>query len=97
MSNPNKKLQEIAMALTHGNSDAAFDLTCPYCGLADLVYSYTVKRSPGTYGFYLICPNCHRGEHYHLAPKPPNFREELVLARFQQMEDEAGNQDQDDL
>jgi predicted RNA-binding Zn-ribbon protein involved in translation (DUF1610 family) len=84
-----KKLVEIAIAITHGDHPLEVDLTCPYCGSANLVYSYTVRQLPDEYGFYILCRNCGRGQHFNLSPKPPNFREDLVIPEFQLLEDEA--------
>jgi predicted RNA-binding Zn-ribbon protein involved in translation (DUF1610 family) len=84
-----KKLVEIAIAITHGEHPLQVDLTCPHCGSAELVYSYTIRELPDEYGFYIICPKCRRGQHFNLSPKPPNFREDLILPEFQRLEDEA--------
>jgi hypothetical protein len=84
-----KKLVEIAVALTHGDRPFDVDLTCPYCGSSNMVYSYTIRQLPDEYGFYLVCRTCRRGQHFNLSPKPPNFREDLVIPEFQLLEDEA--------
>lgn len=64
------------------------DLICPYCGTSNLIFSFTVIKY-SLYGLFLLCRNCKNGHHFTFTTKPSGFRQELVLDKFQRLEDKA--------
>jgi hypothetical protein len=83
-----QQMLKIATELIDGDPSRV-DLTCPYCGAGPLVYSYTKREWAKGYGFYLGCRVCGHWNHYCLAEKPPNYRDDLVDPEFQRLEDKA--------
>ena len=81
-----KKMLAIAMAITDGDIENA-NLLCPYCENAQLVFSFT-RSKPPMYGLFIDCKNCGHREHFSLSAQPPNFRKELVLQEYQNLEDQ---------
>jgi hypothetical protein len=82
-----KHMSQIAYAITHGTPTDS-DRVCPYCDQPALLYSFAVSTPP-TYSLYLKCESCNVVQHFALNQKPPNFRPELVLPEFQDLEDQA--------
>jgi len=82
-----KAVQKIAFTVTHGDLNQV-DLTCPKCGYFPLIYSYALNR-PGRFGLYIHCQNCGLLHHFWLGSKPPNFREDLILPYYQELENQA--------
>ncbi len=82
------QMAKIAGTITHGNLSELDNLLCPYCSKSDLGFSFTVKRAPA-YGLYVFCRSCKQVSHFHLTGKPPNFREDLVIASFQEIEEKV--------
>jgi transcription elongation factor Elf1 len=81
------EVAEIAARITEGDLEKA-DFTCPQCGYRPLVYSFAVSRPP-KYALYIHCTNCGLLQHFLLASMPPNFRPDLILPYYQNLEDEA--------
>ena len=78
-----QKINRLAFEVTHGDINAV-DLKCPYCA-GRLIFSFTRIRE-GRFGLFIDCEDCHRRHHFSLSQKPPNFREDLVLKEYQDME-----------
>ncbi len=87
LSMQKEQMLKIASIITHGNLIEA-DLSCPYCHEGSLIFSFTVIDPP-RYGLFIACKNCRRTEHFSLQEKPPNFREDLIVEKYQRLEDEA--------
>lgn len=87
MNHSQQEFQKIAFAITHGDFETAKETPCSYCGMRSLEYSFTVKELPDRYGFFLVCKSCHRWLHASIHGRPPNFREDRVIASYQERED----------
>lgn len=86
------QLLQNATIITHGDLSDPSLLECPYCQTEQLIFSFALRKSslnPG-YGLYLYCRNCNETQHFHLtAEKPKNFREELIMPYFQNLQDQV--------
>jgi hypothetical protein len=82
-----RDMMKIASVITHGDP-TNIDLFCPYCKIGRLIFSFTVIEPP-RYGLFIVCQNCQHTTHYSLGERPPNFRDDLVLEKYQHLEDEA--------
>ncbi len=71
-----------------GGDLSTVDLTCPFCGKDKLVFSFTRLQPRGT-GLFLCCNACENMLHFAVDGVPKNFREDLILEEYQQMEDSA--------
>ena len=83
-----KSIHVIAFEITHGDISSAEYSPCPQCGEHHLVFSFTHNR-PARFGLFIDCGSCGSLNHFSLSSKPPNFREDLVLDKYQKMENEA--------
>jgi DNA-directed RNA polymerase subunit RPC12/RpoP len=81
-------MTELAMRFSHGDQAGLHDAECPVCGRRRLVFSFTVGAPP-RYGLFIECGACGHRQHFNLLSRPPNFREEQVLPKYQRLEDEA--------
>ncbi|SRR5258708_38417228 len=82
-----QKLMRVAEVITDGDISSV-NLTCPYCNNHSLIFSFTVIEPP-RHGLFIVCTECKHRQHFSYGEKPRNFRDDLVLARFQKLEDEA--------
>lgn len=78
---------ELGTIVIEGNWQEA-DLACPICESRRIIFSFT-RNKPPRYGLFIKCLDCNVYRHYSLSEKPLNFRDDLILLEFQQMEDEA--------
>jgi C4-type Zn-finger protein len=81
-----KKMLAIAIEITDGDIENVSRL-CPYCENAQLIFSFTISKTP-MYGLFVDCKNCGHREHFSLSSQPPNFRKELVLQEYQNLENQ---------
>lgn len=82
-----KAIQKIAFEITNGDPQRV-DFTCPNCGYSPIIFSFALNRPPKV-GLYINCRICGLLHHFYLLSKPPNFRAELILPEYQELEDEA--------
>jgi hypothetical protein len=82
-----KRMSQIAYAITHGTPTDS-ECVCPYCEQPSLIYSFAVSTPP-VFSLYVKCDSCNVIQHFALDQKPPNFKPELVLPEFQEIEDGA--------
>jgi hypothetical protein len=87
---------KIADTIIEGDLKDVTDLACPYCNAKDLIFSFTIKKTP-FYGLYVFCKTCEGGQHFTLKDRPRNFRDDLVLEKFQRMEGELGKQSRSNI
>jgi len=75
----------LAMAIAFGDLQSV-DRTCHHCKKDQIVFSFAVNKS-GLYSLYVECPSCGRRDHHRFGSEPPNFRSELVMDKYQKIED----------
>ena len=81
-----KKLNAIAFTITDGDLSKV-DLLCPFCQKGDLIFSFA-RSKPPRYSLFLVCTKCGHQQHYILGSKPKNFQDDLVLVKYQALEDQ---------
>lgn len=94
-----RRMTDVAVAITRGDPKKWPNLKCPHCETANLIFSFTRMRlhKPPWYGLYFVCRHCGESAHFTLGERPPNFREDLVIAKFQRLEDEVARQVEEDM
>lgn len=81
-----KLLRALATTIIEGDLLQA-DLVCPVCKKSKVIYSFTRIPYSQRYGLFIECIRCKYRQHYSLIAKPPNFTDELVLEKYQLLED----------
>ena len=82
-----QKMLEKADTISNGNLSSV-DLTCPYCGVKALIFSFTIIKPP-RYGLFIVCNACKKWEHFQMDAKPQNFRDDLVIQKYQVRENKS--------
>lgn len=80
-----KQLEKLGAVITHGDLANA-DLTCPLCNETQVTFSFSKIPNSQRYGLFLLCKKCKYSLHFNIVSKPPNFREDLVLQKYQDRE-----------
>jgi len=83
-----KLLQKVAITITDGDLANA-DFLCPICGKSKIIFSFTKIPSSQRFGLFIECRNCGYRQHYGLLSKPKNFREDLVIEEYQELENQV--------
>lgn len=83
-----KLLLELVTTITDGDLSNA-DLTCPICKTSKIIFSFTRIPYSQRFGVFIECKKCKYRQHYSLIAEPKNFKDELVLKPYQELEDKV--------